>query len=75
MGREEGAIEKGIVERLKEILTMFAYRREIRTEGTEGLRTGLGAEDPGDFLFDLDHAPSAFGQIVSKGDGEVSHEG
>lgn len=53
---------------------MFAHGRNIRANPAEGLRSCDRPETAGNLLLDFHHAQVAFGQVVIKGDTEVSHK-
>ena len=53
---------------------MFAHRRNIRANPTEGRGSGHRPETTGNLLLDFHHAQIAFGQVVIERDAEVRHK-
>ena len=58
-----------------DIVALLTNGRDVTTDSAEGIGPRACAKSARDFLFDLDHAHIAFGQVVVEGDAEIMHEG
>ena len=59
-GHVAGFADKGMVNSINDVMTLFASGRDIRADRTEGISARVSAEGAGDFLFDLYHSDISF---------------
>ena len=56
--------KKGLLQGREQIASLFVQRRQIATDATKDLGSGLGAKAARDLLLHFDHANVALGQRV-----------
>ena len=65
---------EGLGEGVKEVDILLLQGGEVGTDGAEDIRTFLGSESAGDFLFDLGHANGLFGKVIGKRNKVINSE-